>query len=422
MDEEKVTPADFGVMLKNLPRNKTPDELKQWLSAVIPGIEIVYVNYCFNIRKMVKVVRKLTGLQQTKIYWETYKEKKLKKLNITEDEATAKGISLYPKSKKWLCITKYSDIDQLITKVQFELDDIKQKMEVSNRRGLYCGTAFVVCNRPTNTNVIIDRFRASFVRRIITFVMLNLFCCKFLVCDKRVWEGKMIHAEKATEPGDIYWENLPVTKIERLIKRTITIFVSFLVISITFVINYFLSILKQSLEDGDDSTRAKVTIRIISIVMSLIVVITNFVLSKVIRILASFEKQETYTKYHRSVASKLSISMFINTAIVPIVVNASRDDWFRPGGLMVDIFYNALSISFISPILYFFTPGYFVKKLRVWLEEKKGDNSKMTQKQANALFEGPPLDMAQRYANTLFLFSLTVFYVLPFPLISLIAF
>lgn len=179
VDEENITPADYGVMLKNLPRHKSPDELKVWLSSLIPGIEVVYVNYCYNIRNLVKVVRKLTALQQTKIYWETYKEKKLKRLNITEEEAIARGKSLYPTSKKLLCFKGHSDIGRLtadISRVQYELNEIKKKMEVTNKRGLYCGTAFVVFDKPTNTNVVIDKFRASFVRRVINFVMLNLFC------------------------------------------------------------------------------------------------------------------------------------------------------------------------------------------------------------------------------------------------------
>ncbi len=34
----------------------------------------------------------------------------------------------------------------------------------------------------------------------------------------------------------------------------------------------------------------------------------------------------------------------------------------------------------------------------------------MTQRQANELFTGPPLDMAQRYANTMVFFLLVLFY------------
>lgn len=58
----------------------------------------------------------------------------------------------------------------------------------------------------------------------------------------------------------------------------------------------------------------------------------------------------------------------------------------------------------------------------MWSEERKGENSRLTQRQANALFEGPPLDMAQRYANTMLLFAMTVFYVYPLPVMPILTF
>jgi hypothetical protein len=46
----------------------------------------------------------------------------------------------------------------------------------------------------------------------------------------------------------------------------------------------------------------------------------------------------------------------------------------------------------------------------------------MTQRQANTLYEGPALDMAQRYANTMLMFCMCVFYVFPLPVVSLMCF
>lgn len=118
---------------------------------------------------------------------------------------------------------------------------------------------------------------------------------------------------------------------------------------------------------------------------------------------------------------KLSLAMFINTGIIPLFVNFGRKQWFKSGGLMVDIFYNTVTVCFVSPLVYFLNPVYFLKKCKIWMEEKKGENSKLTQRQANLLFEGPPLDMAQRYANTMLLFCMTVFYVFPLPVMPLLA-
>lgn len=61
-------------------------------------------------------------------------------------------------------------------------------------------------------------------------------------------------------------------------------------------------------------------------------------------------------------------------------------------------------------------------KAKRWIEQYKGSNSKMTQKEANELFEGPSVDMPKRYANTMLMFLVTLFYLVLDPAISLIAF
>lgn len=63
------------------------------------------------------------------------------------------------------------------------------------------------------------------------------------------------------------------------------------------------------------------------------------------------EKHETYTAYNLSVAFKLTFARFINTSIVPIVINVTTSRWFVDGGLVSDIFYVMISISFLDPLL-----------------------------------------------------------------------
>jgi hypothetical protein len=181
--------------------------------------------------------------------------------------------------------------------------------------------------------------------------------------------------------------------------------------------------LKKALDQsGKTSTTEEVMIRILSILSSFFVVFINVVLGRIVRLLSAYEQHETYSKYHLSVSVKLIAALFINSGIVPLFVNVGKDEWFHPGGLMVDIFYITLSLSFISPFVYFFNPMYYVKRFRMWYEERKGENSRLTQRQANALFEGPPLDMAQRYANTMLLFAMTVFYAYPLPIMPILTF
>ena len=82
-------------------------------------------------------------------------------------------------------------------------------------------------------------------------------------------------------------------------------------------------------------------------------------LRTVVRYLSIKERHETYTAYNLSVAFKLAIVRFVNTAIVPVVVNYSSERWFTDGGLVSDIFSIMISISFTDPLLYLIDFAYF---------------------------------------------------------------
>jgi hypothetical protein len=84
-----------------------------------------------------------------------------------------------------------------------------------------------------------------------------------------------------------------------------------------------------------------------------------------------------------SIAMKLAIARFVNTAILPCIANASNDRWFVDGGLVSDSFSIMISISFIDPTLMLIDPGYIVQLLKRWYEKRKGDKSMMTQAEAN---------------------------------------
>lgn len=90
------------------------------------------------------------------------------------------------------------------------------------------------------------------------------------------------------------------------------------------------------------------------------------------------ERHETYTAYNLSVAFKLTLARFINTSIVPIVVNVATNRWFVDGGLVSDIFYIMISISFLDPLLYFFDVFYFIRLIKRYFARKQGANSVMT--------------------------------------------
>jgi len=58
-----------------------------------------------------------------------------------------------------------------------------------------------------------------------------------------------------------------------------------------------------------------------NILSSLIVFLINWLLRAAIKFFAHYEKHWTYTRFNISYAKKLAFTQFLNTAIIPYVVN-----------------------------------------------------------------------------------------------------
>lgn len=166
-------------MATNLPLNKTQDEVKTWLKEYFPDLEIVYINYCYNITEIVRVVRKLTNLMQMKGYLESYKQKKLREEGIDENEAEAREISLHPPPNRYcFCMKKdypnLAVVEAAIEKTEEELEKHKKDMDVNSEKDLYCGTAFIVLNKQSHVTRVLKYFEVALVRRAFSFLIYNI--------------------------------------------------------------------------------------------------------------------------------------------------------------------------------------------------------------------------------------------------------
>lgn len=285
---------------------------------------------------------------------------------------------------------------------------MRKHLDVKSNKDLYVGKAFVTLEKQSQAVHLADKFEMHSLVRATFFVYYKLFKCKKVKIERRYWEGERIIVERAAEPGDVYWENLSITPFQRLKNILLTYTITTFLLALVFGFYYSLHVLKKFLEDEDEERQTgndsnnyfSWLVRLVSIFNSIVVVFVNLLLQWLIRLLSSYEKHMTYTKFRLSVATKLMIATFVNTAILPLINNLDRKSWFDNGGLVTTIFYNVISVSFVTPLLNVFSITYILRRFRMWKEFKKGLESKLTQKQANDLFEGPNIDMASRYAQT----------------------
>ena len=76
----------------------------------------------------------------------------------------------------------------------------------------------------------------------------------------------------------------------------------------------------------------------------------------------------------------------------------------------------------MTPLFYILSAPIFYNKYRIWKESKKRSISKLTQRELNKLYEGPPLDIAKGYSEVLLILALTMFYTPLLPILPVIAF
>lgn len=190
-----------------------------------------------------------------------------------------------------------------------------------------------------------------------------------------------IYVSRAPEPTDVYWENLGVTPCTRFGYLILTYLATLLALAVVFAISYGVNRYKTDVENdynrdklaGNSQLSDLILVRGLSFLTSLIVVISNNILVILIRRFSISERHETYTKYNLSVAFKLTVATFLNSALIPIAVNYDQnDEWFSNGGLVVDIFYNFISIGFVTPFLYLLDVFFIIRVLKRCLASRKG--------------------------------------------------
>jgi hypothetical protein len=432
MDAKHVTPSDFCVFISNLPTDKNPDQIKAWLKSLYPNIDIVYVNFCYNVYKVVRAEKKLRTLQKMKNYVTSYKEKILKELKIDEEEANERKISLMPQPVTRYFVFKFNFIPAPILEVyidKFErlLSTMKKDMSENTQNYTYCGNAFVVVNKQSEAEKLIEDFEISTIVRVYAFVVNKILCCKRLKYKRKLWEGKNINIERAEEPTDYYWENLSIKTKFRVKRSILTFFLNFWALAIalaayTIIYQLVFEVVDPQIKHWSKAKRDVIT-RIALTFNSLLTMVVNGILCRIGRFLSYVERHETMSKYRSSQGFKLTIVLFINSCMIPMLLNwiiAEEGKYFVR--VASDIYSLTVSLSFYEPVLQLLSTTWLVKKWRIRRELKRGEKSILSQRQANFLFEGVEFLIAERYAKTMLLFLIVCFFSYPIPLIPFVAF
>lgn len=399
MDLEIVTAKDYTIHVYGLGTDVTEDEVKEFFEKFgrfdNKAAKVIKVNFPYRIKEYIDNSRRFEEINEALQMIDIYRQNNM--------EIPKKG-----------CLKKVKYDEEALKKELETISTERKKFEddlpAGVGRDLLIGQAFVTFDTQADARAVEMRHGRQWTYRLWEWILLTFcLCCMRNRIQHRL-KGHKIYARIANEPSDVFWENLEVSFQNRIKNGVKTWLATLFAVSVSFGMVYGMKILGKKQKDQynpqDDNDSWK--IRIASIWPSIIIIMINFIIARSTRYFASFERPHTVTAYNASVAIKLTIAMFFNTAVIAIIVNYDwEEDWFKPGGLITDATYILISNAIVSPIIYWMSPMVCVHKLKM----KKVEKAKyISQIDANVMYENPSVDIAQRYANMSKTILLTFFY------------
>lgn len=377
LDMDAFTPSDFCIMGMNMVFDDyNPDamekEVKDHFEEAYGINDIQYINFAFNIDSLYQYTEKYNDLikkqqlvaafcKQTDLEPEKYKEMCEDPDNCPEDFPTEKVPGLCG-GKQVINITNIdAELEAVNEKIkELESEATEGAEDPSRREELFTGICFVVVSRPSDAlKVLKVKGRTGlFVR-----LLKKLFGCCLSNSTRWNWE-------RAPEPTDIFWENMAIGPFNRiwygLFSNLFTILTMVGCLILISLVKRAQDNHMKSVKDKEMTLQEKGITNFISGVASMIVVIINTVLVKVVRKFSLMERHETITKMNVSVAFKLTIARFLNSSVILVIVNQEAKEWYNAGNLVYDATLLIGMMTFQIPFTYLFNIPGIIKTIKIW--------------------------------------------------------
>ncbi len=123
-----------------------------------------------------------------------------------------------------------------------------------------------------------------------------------------------IKVTRAPNPNDLIWGNFGVTLSNALFRRALTAIATLLLLGASFGAMLGLKVLQYNMNKdspkGLDFSISSLKFRIISVCITLVIMIINQLLSRLIRVLTFVERHWTKTLYYQSLTIKIVVVRF----------------------------------------------------------------------------------------------------------------
>lgn len=412
IDSGHVTPSDFTVIVKGVPAGTDLNEFKEYLKGSVRKSkevsEIVSISPSYDISVW---IRKEKELRKTR-----------KQIEYIDEYFRNKG--KYPRYTKWL--TAYPDLQDLRTRAGKIEEWKKEFLNEENLKKIQGTWVFVTFQKQSVCKQVVEDWDESEMQM---FTRLWLKCKKKYNYNERTYNGHFINIEQAPEPSDILWENITVSTWVKIKKRIKTALITTIILLASFYILVSIKIYQYNTykDYGKISNSENMKLKAISLLLSVTIIVLNFLISEAIKHFSRFEKPATWTQYNILVFHKFVGATTLNTVLMLILVNTYnlqqgykgedgiRLNWFSKNyGLSSDICNYLLVDAFFVPVLLIFDFKYLkllFKRNRITSGKKKVD-----EETAKLIWTNPQMDLAKRSSRYVTTFLVCLLFAPLFPL------
>ena len=220
---------------------------------------------------------------------------------------------------------------------------------------------------------------------------------------------------KSPEPDELIWANLGRSNC----LNNVLSLVSFVLMYGTCIITFFFIFgFKLSSRSSQDVSPA------LSLLYSVLIILFNLVTVSLASIIAqSIQRPVTNSILSSTIVWRAALIMFFNSAISLFILSQQQEDltavndFWMEKGVSSDMFMLVVT-SFADAAFEYLNLGFLFNLFKRWRLEKNSKTSKVSQRDANALYEGPSFVVEGRGAKYLYRTCLMFFLLKGFPIVA----
>ncbi|EGR29936.1 hypothetical protein IMG5_145910 [Ichthyophthirius multifiliis] len=408
-DELCISASDYTIWISQIPQygDDVDDMETQLRNDIIQSLQNVFKQQyeeALNKQNFMKIANLTLSYKLDDIN-NVYKEKQkiteqfqnvYQLQNLNQEEKNQQLQELKAKAK---------EINQQITELKRQYYD---GLNGKQNNQIFTGHAFVSFENENDKNLILDAYQAE---NKLFFGSKNLILIN----------GQKVKVQQAPECTDVNWEFLQYSTFNQLKSNIISTLVTILLLVICGLIIFALMYIQDQINKNNEKDKLEdKQSKIFAILISAVIPALNYGLQIFLTQLSIFEKHYTRTEELSSLSIKLTISQFLNTAIMTFLIkvgffyfNGQREqaaeNIYSKTGLVFNQQYVFITSGLIAVVSLIVDPSRIVKIIMRYTNKKK-IQTYFTQRQINALYEDVPSNLAQDYAALMKNMFVCIFY------------